>query len=154
MSTTLNIEFLSFISSKHNHVFDRLIISIASTRNRRYFENFSSEQKVDEVDFLESNLSWIWVFDLFQLIVQLQTSFVDVLCLNRSRRKHEVAINLSFLFSIDDMISVYFLFSLSMKFSMLEIESCLICSWNEHDVCRRSLIREQLQLRSCAFELV
>jgi hypothetical protein len=80
--------------------------------------------------------------------------FVDVLCLNRNRREHDVAINFSFLLSIDDVMNVYFLFSLSIKFSMLEIKSCLICSWNEHDVCRRSLIREKLQFRSCAIELI
>jgi hypothetical protein len=42
--------------------------------------------------------------------VQLQTLFVDVIDLNRNRRKHDVAINLSFLFSTNDMISVYFFF--------------------------------------------
>jgi hypothetical protein len=72
----------------------------------------------------------------------------------RSQREHDVAINFSFLLSTNDMMSFFFFFSLSMKFSMLKIESCLIRSWNEHDVYRKSLIREQLQLCSCVFELV
>jgi hypothetical protein len=30
----------------------------------------------------------------------------------------------------------------------------LIRSWDEHDVCRKSLIHEQLQLCSCTFKLI
>ncbi len=140
--------------AKHNQMLDRLFISIASTRDRLYFTNLLFEQKVDEVNFLDSNLNRWWAFDFFQLIVQLHAFFVDVLDFNQIQREHDVAINLSFLLLTNDVMNVYFLFSLSMKFSMLEIESCLIRSWDEHDVCRRSIISEQLQLCLCALELV
>ncbi len=33
--------------TKHDHVLDRLIVSIASTRDRRYLEDLSFEQEAD-----------------------------------------------------------------------------------------------------------
>jgi hypothetical protein len=57
---------------------DRLMISFASTRNRRNIENLSLEQEIDEFNLLDAYLSRQRAFNLFQLIMQFQTLLIDV----------------------------------------------------------------------------
>ncbi len=90
--------------TEHDNVFDRLSISITQTRRRVNFEHFTSVQKVDEVDFLRTNLRRQWTLDFSQSIVQLESCLVYLTRMSRNRTNYDVSVDNSIIWSLLRMI--------------------------------------------------
>ena len=106
--------------TKHDHMFDRLSISIASTRRRLYFENFSFVQKVDEVNFFRANLRRQRAFCSLQFFMQFESFLVDVFYLCRDRIEHDLSINRSDDRSLLDVMLFNFSYALLQEFIFVE----------------------------------
>jgi hypothetical protein len=76
----------------------------------------------------------------------LQTFFVDVFCLNRNRRKHNVAIDLSFLLSIDDLMNVIFFFRCRWNFQCSRSNRV----WFTHET-NTTFVEDRWFVNNCSF---
>ncbi len=78
--------------------------------------------------------------------MQSQTLFVDVFCLNRNRRKHDVAINLLFLLSTKDMMNVYFFFRCRWNFYCSKSNRV----WFAHEI-NTTFVEDRWFVNNCSF---
>ncbi len=112
--------FISHQWIKHDNVFNRLFVSVTQTRRRVNLEHFTSVQKINEVDFLRTNLRRQWTLDYSQSIVQLESCLVYLSRMNRDRTSYNVFVNNSIVWSLFRMIFLIFLIRCLMNFSRFD----------------------------------
>jgi hypothetical protein len=140
--------------TEQNDMLDRLIASVASTEDQLHVENFATMKNTRKFDFFDANLSREKAFDLLQLIMQLETCFVDLIDLCEDRDEHDERIRDLFVLSAIDVKSIHFILSLIVEQSDIEIEENEIHSKSESNRCRRFLLVRQLLCDSLVFQLV